>query len=513
MLAPLQSMAERAKTDKAAAENMFRPVDSVIMCSDLEPGQPESEQALNRSDRRCAAAAATASGRGRRHLTEGSGIEAKRGQVSSVQPDSVVLFRGGPLPPHKCKPTLPAEPPPLDLPRSRRRLQRRAPGSAGRSKTARTPPLRSATIQLLTPTADDSRFQGDCTPRVRTAWCKDSNTQSGPSASTPEKTVCPQTRSEQCESPQGTLLAHLMSKCIDCGTSFENFPSAKYCLKCGEPRMENCLFEEIFEMVAGPRVTMRKMDLPKFIWALQQFLQKLTHGKRTSSRQLILDTECAYQESIRNQKDSGCAYTHGITREFMYDFLQRIADNSDLTCRSLVYGLLGQDGGSVNGSDDSQSLFGPYTSQHSQHAAAACPSCGCEFVSAAKFCCHCGLKQRDKKSRHLDAFHIFDGTRNLSMGCPDEGTLDEKDFAELVRISRVHRIPMYVVRTLWQEFKSFNVNNDDVLDSCELAEVIRKHCQIPQDAEIPTHLLHTGSCQESGERQHMNFEDFVLWLR
>jgi len=308
--------------------------------------------------------------------------------------------------------------------------------------------------------------------------------------------------------------AALAPTCVDCDTSFGNCDQAKYCLTCGASRVENRLFDQLFEVFAPARTTLRKSDLPKFHRHVQDMLQKLVHGKKKSVRRQMQDTDFAFSETLKHQIESGSRFTQGITKEFFQTFLQLVAKSLDLTCRSLLYGLLGQERSNTRGAEEAHSKTEiQRTTRHPDRAGAVCAHCGCQFISNAKFCRNCGQKQPEREKADPNSFHVFQGTRDWRLGRSRvEETIDERDFVELVRLSHAHHVPLGVVRKCWKDFQDFDVNKDGVLQRDEFTEAVRDHCNIPRDVEVPNALLQDHWFKETPQNgEYVDFEAFLLW--
>jgi len=306
----------------------------------------------------------------------------------------------------------------------------------------------------------------------------------------------------------------LVPMCIDCGVFFGDGDESKFCLACGGSRAKGEVFEELFEMIMFSRVTMRQADLAKFHIKIEDLLKGLVHGKKSSARNLM-EIKLAYCETLAHQIDRGCKYTQGITRESFHFFLHLVAESLNLTCRSLLHGLLGPERLLSKGVDRSSmheeiqrsTLRGPDT------CAESCANCGCLFITNANFCCNCGHKQLQRKKKDPESFLIFEGTRASLLGLRTaEEIMEEKGFAELVALSQKHHVPLDLVRKYWKEFQEFDLSKYKLLQKDEFAEAVRERCNIPKSKDLPKYLIDYQwfkVAKDNGE--FVDFEGFLVW--
>lgn len=506
LLAPVQAMAERAKTQQIKTDSLDQPVEPAMESHYLPARPPQSAPGLNSSDSK-RPSSLSFQRRGRRHVTIDNGFNLKGEQSTATPSEPLALFRGTPLVVNKCTSSLHAE----------LSSYQQHP----RDKPQKAPRRHTTAFGVISPLAHDSTSQTERTLNAPDIFCRHGNTHKGSSSRGSSKKAAGRPPSEERgSSSHGGLCQTLLSECIDCGESFKDCPDARYCLHCGGPRFERHLFDEMFEIFAVSRITMRKADLQKFHVTLQEVVQKIPCRKRQTVRQLIVNTESAYHATMRNQTDSGCTYTHGITRDFFGDFLSRVARNLDLACSRLVHYLHGQNG-EIGHGQSSQSFVLHQTPDAMHNAIhmldsssdASCSRCGFASVAIGTCCHNCGQRQEEQKAQESDTSIMFNGTRDMCMGIGTHGArIDEKDFAELVRVSRTHHMSLDAVRHLWQKFKHLDTNGDGVVDGGEISELIKERYDITKNTEITKLLSYKGWFHVCGaDRKGLNFEDFVLW--
>jgi len=315
---------------------------------------------------------------------------------------------------------------------------------------------------------------------------------------------------QEIDGPAEAMLQGLAARCVDCGAHFGHAPDARNCLVCGGSRVENQLFNQLFNMFAMSQ-TLRKAVLPQFITKLEYLLKSLTYPGKKSGREQIIGTTSAFNTTLESQRDSDCMYKQGITIEFFPDFLFLIAENLDLTCRGLMYGLLGKENFVSKGTDD-------YSSQGEarrvtlpdlsscDRPGTACASCGCSILTRFNLCCKCGHKKAvQEKKDPLMRFSFFKGSQGGE-------SMKGHDFTELVRLAQAHHVPLSQVRSIWQDFQHFNVGNKNVLQREDFAEAVRSRYNIPRDTDIPEALLKDELFKYSPTQgEFVDFEAFILW--
>lgn len=341
----------------------------------------------------------------------------------------------------------------------------------------------------------------------------------------PHKKVC-----EDKNIAGGSLLPALVAKCIDCGTAYTGAAeNAKYCLSCGAHRVDNQPFNELFDILANNRVIMRKTALTTFNLKIDNLLQDLKQMKKKSTMKQMMDTSVAFTETLTSQTDSGCTYTQGITREFFPEFIWHVSGILQLTCRSLLEGLLGR---AFAASDHNTNGEVPKREVPTREVAksevqnhevpsfkrpiasrGACDHCGCHLISNSNFCCNCGQEQVRQNTVDPNSFHIFKGTKDSLMGLDTDGApIGEKDFAEMVRLSHAHHVPLDDVRRYWKDFLALGVNADNLLPKERFVAVVRARCDVPQDDDLLLDLLRDDwfiQTPENGE--YVDFKAFLEW--
>lgn len=146
-------------------------------------------------------------------------------------------------------------------------------------------------------------------------------------------------------------------KCIDCGTVCTD----AYCFACGRPQVDG-LCNELFDMLAKCGGVIKQSALPILHKQIADLQQKLVYLKRPkkSTRKQMMDTAAAYTKALTLQVASGCLQNDGINQKFFRVFLQHLAETLHLTCRTLLYGLVGQQRLQVQNEDDSTRFFVPF---------------------------------------------------------------------------------------------------------------------------------------------------------
>lgn len=83
----------------------------------------------------------------------------------------------------------------------------------------------------------------------------------------------------------------LVARCIECGTAYRGAAeNAKFCLSCGEHRMDNQPFDELFDALVNQRVIMRKTDLTTLNLKIDNMMQDLRQSKRKSTMKQMMDS-------------------------------------------------------------------------------------------------------------------------------------------------------------------------------------------------------------------------------
>jgi len=308
------------------------------------------------------------------------------------------------------------------------------------------------------------------------------------------------------------VCASLSSKCIECRASFGDNSEAKFCLTCGAPRMENQVFEELFDMLLTSRATMRKADLCRFHLKMEDLMQKETHGKKRSAKRNLTDIQFAYCETLAQQTLSGCKQTQGITKLFFQDFVLRVAESFELNCRSLLTGLIGQEKSHLKGADDPNVNLEMGKTWCLSSTQTACAKCGSPLLMDANYCPNCGQQfQRAPSDFHNG--HFFKGTWEAMLGLrTKEQAVRERDFAELLRLSQGHHMAMDVVESHWNDFQSLCLSEDHLLPKEQFEKVVRERCNIPDDSQIPEDILSDKWFKETNHHDKcVDFEAFLLW--
>jgi len=306
-------------------------------------------------------------------------------------------------------------------------------------------------------------------------------------------------------------------RCIDCGKLYGHVAAdAKFCLNCGGCRVGSQPFNDLFEALAHSRVTMRRADLKSFIFKVEVLLPQVMHLRKVSARRHSLDTTVAFDETlenqVENQVETGCKYTQGITREFFIEFMWRVAENLQLTCRSLLEVLLGR---AVVVEEPSAHLGGqkadlPWLRHFNS---TSCQHCGSNLISNSNFCCNCGLEHTPRARRGADSFQFFKGTRDVLMGRKTENDpMGEQVFADLVRLSHAHHIPLDDVRKCWKDFFSLGVNKDNLLPRESFVAAVRDRRTLPQDTDLQINSFGDELIMGASRLgEHVDFEAFLQW--
>jgi len=85
-------------------------------------------------------------------------------------------------------------------------------------------------------------------------------------------------------------------------------------------------------------------------------------------------------------------------------------------------------------------------------------------------------------------------------------------FADLVRISHAHHIPLEDVRKCWKDFFSLGVNKDNLLPRESFVAAVRDRCTLPQDTDLPINPLGDDLIMRASNLgEHVDFEGFLQW--
>jgi len=302
-----------------------------------------------------------------------------------------------------------------------------------------------------------------------------------------------------------SLLQNLDNSCIDCGTSLASAPR---CLTCGGTRVD-AVFDELFDIFAMSRVTMRQAMLPKFHKKVEHFRKSLEDPSKTkkSTRKQMLQTAEAYNEAFSIQVNSGCKYHQGLTREFFPAFLKLVAQSLNLTLRSFLHGMASQ--------ETSQERLVEQSTVHVEVQRDAlqqrCAS-SCDETTTRSGTSSAQEKAQPEQDYHQDAY-AFGGTRRARLGLPEaDGQIQQEDFAQLVRLSQAHHIPLSEVRRLWKEFQEYDINKDRVLQRDEFTTAVCERFNLPADDDVVKGLLmHHWFKTTPQEGEFVDLEAFLIW--
>jgi len=301
------------------------------------------------------------------------------------------------------------------------------------------------------------------------------------------------------------LLQNLDSRCIDCGTSLANAPC---CLTCGGARVD-AVFDSLFDIFAMSRATMRQAMLPKFHKKVEHFRQMMVDSskKKKSTRKQMFETSEAYNEVFSIQVNSGCKYRQGLTREFFPAFLKLVAQSLGLTLRSFLHGMASQ--------ETSQGRLGEESTMRVEAQVDAlklrCAS-SCDETTTNSYSSSAQEQALPERDSFQDVF-AFGGTRRAKLGLPETAEqIGQEDFAELVRLSQAHHVPLNEVRRLWKEFQEYDLNKDKVLQRDEFATAVCDRFNLPADADVVKALLmHHWFKTTPQNGEFVDLEAFLIW--
>mmetsp|Transcript_55292 Transcript_55292/g.128709 ORF Transcript_55292/g.128709 Transcript_55292/m.128709 type:complete len:614 (-) Transcript_55292:461-2302(-) len=322
-------------------------------------------------------------------------------------------------------------------------------------------------------------------------------------------------------------LSGLVPWCHSCRALF-NQEAARYCLHCGEQRLERCHFGTVFHLLVGDRTLLRKMDLSKVNRQTNDLLQAIPRQTSQSFRSISACTQSAFAAVMEDQSHGGVQSSQGITLDYFQDFLFKVSRSLDLSLPSLLFGLLEQMQVSrvpsiKSSSDASASQEAASLERVSSidtvdgvpvRGADICGKCGSKFLSMAKFCCICGERQPDPPAKvDKNAFHIFKGTsRWLAEGVQPAIGVSQHDFEQVVSLAKVHHLPMDEVRRRQIEFQTLNKDGSGTLSASEFTDAVRRYCNIMPNEEVPEHLFDRAWFGDDGDTNSgMDFESFLRW--
>lgn len=315
------------------------------------------------------------------------------------------------------------------------------------------------------------------------------------------------------------------SRCHKCLAEFELASRARYCLFCGEERIDTRFVTELFHMVVGKRALLRKLDLPKVVRRVANLLVALS-GESQRLRWLVTCLETAFDGALREQTEGGKKFSHGITGEYFFSFLLKVAESLDLALRSLLFGLLEQDQDEISrglwavsgvargfpdgtSQHDEGSTSGAGTSPPNVSLADACSRCGSKFLTAANFCHDCGEKQNLQERVLPQSFQIFRGTRALMSPGPHQlPPMPQHEFQQVAHFANKHGFPASEIWRRRIDFLALDQDGDGRLSLDELAGAVREKCNLPS-GPIPAHLFSDGWFD--GKEGGLDFEAFLIW--
>lgn len=320
--------------------------------------------------------------------------------------------------------------------------------------------------------------------------------------------------------------------CHRCNNVFPK-DAAKFCLCCGEARLERCHVGDAFHKIVGNRAFLRKMDLRKFQRYMGDLLETLARENAKSFRCISSCVQDAFNAVMDQQQKDGVKASQGISIDYFENFLARVARSLDLTMPSLLFGLLEQPEVSWNTMDfggqahDHQStpssrrtstievMETPSTARSSKISFVdGCTKCGSKFISNAKFCCECGEKQPEPKKFDKGGFHFFKGTElSIASGQQPEVQINQKDFEEVVELAKRHQMRIEEVRSVQREFHDLDKNHNGSLSLDEFTDAVRRYCSIKDGATVPTHLLDQAWFKVAGDDASggVDFDRFLTW--
>jgi len=329
-----------------------------------------------------------------------------------------------------------------------------------------------------------------------------------------------------------------LPRCHNCDNLFPQ-DAAKFCLQCGEARFERCHISDAFCKMVGSRTYLRSMDLNKFIRHTSDMLNSLgSVSKETSKsyRCISHSVQNAFNAVVGEQQKNGITTAPGITMQYFEDFLLRVSHSLDLSLPSLLSGILDQASRwslaeSANAMASGANPLSSPSARQNAHTievletpserrrgskslfSRECTKCGSKFISQGKFCCECGEKQPDPVKPDKTTFHIFKGTsQRLAAGLQPEVSIEQRDFEELVSLSKKHHMPLEDIRKRQVEFRDFDKSKNGTLSLDEFVYAVRRHCNIPEDEEVPKHLVDQAWFNADGDGTGcVSFEEYVVW--
>jgi len=90
--------------------------------------------------------------------------------------------------------------------------------------------------------------------------------------------------------------------------------------------------------------------------------------------------------------------------------------------------------------------------------------------------------------------------------------MGEQVFADLVRLSHAHHIPLEDVRKCWKDFFSLGVNKDNLLPRESFVAAVRDRRTLPQDTDLQINSFGDELIMGASRLgEHVDFEAFLQW--